>query len=320
MWVTELQTALQESAAGVICLTPDNIHSQWLYSESRELLRVLKRGFVYIYAVGIAPTELAGPLSNLHITQAQREDTLGLVKVLNVSLPTPLPDDRLQRGFERWWPELENRLAQIASSRGSVPVVPRSHDDKLDEVLEIVRTLALWKSSNFEFSPTSTARISISRQKQGNRPRVFIGSSTEGLSIAETIQLGLDAVAECTVWTQGAFVLSDTTIESIVDATVKYDFAVLVLTADDMLIKREDKRFAPRDNLLFELGLFTGALGRARTFMVYSRNANLHLPSDLAGVTAAEYSERSDGNIEAALGPVCTRIKRAMGVAFTAGK
>ena len=71
----------------------------------------------------------------------------------------------------------------------------------------------------------------------------------------------------------------------------------------------------PRDNLLFELGLFTGALGRARTFMVYCRDDKLHLPSDLAGVTAATYPAREDDNLEAALGPVCIRIKRAMGAA-----
>src|SRR5690606_23848090 len=35
------------------------------------------------------------------------------------------------------------------------------------------------------------------------KPKVFIGSSREGLEIGEAIQLGLDHVAECTIWTQG---------------------------------------------------------------------------------------------------------------------
>ena len=97
------------------------------------------------------------------------------------------------------------------------------------------------------------------------KPRLFIASSTEGLPIAEAIQVGLDDAAECTIWTQGAFNLSETVAESIVKAPVKYDFAVLVFTPDDVVEKRGERRSAPRDNLLFELGLFTGALGRART-------------------------------------------------------
>jgi len=158
----------------------------------------------------------------------------------------------------------------------------------------------------------------LSRNKLGladsnAKPRLFIASSSEGLPIAEATQVGLEDAAECTVWTQGAFNLSETVAESIVNAPVKYDFAVLVFTPDDVVEKRGERRPAPRDNLFFELGLFT--LGRARTFMVYSRNALMHFPSDLMGVTAAQYSERSDGNWQAAVGPVCTRIKRAMGVA-----
>jgi predicted nucleotide-binding protein len=100
-----------------------------------------------------------------------------------------------------------------------------------------------------------------------DRPRVFIGSSTEGLAIAEAIQLGLDSVAECTLWTQATFQLGQATIESVVDASLSFDFAILVLTPDDSTDKRGNIAASPRDNILFELGLFTGTLGRARTFI-----------------------------------------------------
>lgn len=153
-------------------------------------------------------------------------------------------------------------------------------------------------------------------QGAGDRkPKVFIGSSSEGLSIAEAIHMGLDYVAECTIWNQGVFTPSQTAIESIVDAPIAYDFAIIVLTPDDFIDKRGHQGVAPRDNMIFELGLFTGALGRARTFMVYCRDSNIVLPSDLAGITSVTYASRSDGNLEAAVGPVCSRIKKAMGVA-----
>jgi hypothetical protein len=66
---------------------------------------------------------------------------------------------------------------------------------------------------------------------------------------------------------------------------------------------------SPRDNVIFELGLFMGALGRERTFIVYNRDQEIKLPSDLAGVTAARFGDRTDGNLQAALGPVCTAVR-----------
>lgn len=218
--------------------------------------------------------------------------------------------------FEANWPWLEQRLATIQAlePEGRVPGL-RPSGDKLDEILDLVRSLA--RSTHVEpAAAPSPTPVPPQATAVRRRPKVFIGSSTEGLEIAEAIQLGLDAVAECTVWNQSAFEL---TIEGIVDISRGFDFAVLVLTPDNMLVKRGETGFAPRDNLVFELGLFTGALGRARTFLVYSRDDELQLPSDLSGVTAATYATRSDGNLQAALGPVCSRIKRAMGVLGRAG-
>jgi predicted nucleotide-binding protein len=67
-----------------------------------------------------------------------------------------------------------------------------------------------------------------------------------------------------------------------------------------------------RDNVIFELGFFMGALGPERTFIVYSRDNSPTLPSDLAGVTVATFAERQDGNIDAAVGPASIQIKQAI--------
>lgn len=142
-----------------------------------------------------------------------------------------------------------------------------------------------------------------------NKPRLFIGSSAEGLQVAEAIQQGLDFNVETTIWHQGVFGLSEGTLESLTNRCNDFDFAVLVLTPDDLLTSREVEGPGPRDNVIFELGLFMGALGRGRTFIVYNRDQELKLPSDLAGVNAAKFGNRTDGNLQAALGPVCTAIR-----------
>lgn len=141
------------------------------------------------------------------------------------------------------------------------------------------------------------------------RPSVFVGSSTEGLKIAKALQVLLDRACEVTIWSQGVFGLSQGTLESLVHALDQYDFAILVLTADDLVTSRETSSSAPRDNVLFELGLFMGGLGRERTFIVYDRTAGLKLPSDLAGVSAATFEPHASGNLQSALGAAATQIE-----------
>jgi len=66
----------------------------------------------------------------------------------------------------------------------------------------------------------------------------------------------------------------------------------------------------PRDNVVYELGLFSGVLGPERCFFVTPRGSSIHLPSDLAGITAGDYDpNRSDRNLQAAVGPFCGKVR-----------
>lgn len=141
------------------------------------------------------------------------------------------------------------------------------------------------------------------------RPSIFIGSSSEGHKIAKALQVLLDQNSEVAVWSQGVFGLSQGTLDSLVHALDEFDFAILVLTPDDLVISRSNENSIPRDNVLFELGLFMGGLGRDRTFIVYDRTTPPKLPSDLAGVTAATFEPHSSGNLQSALGAAATRIE-----------
>ena len=143
-----------------------------------------------------------------------------------------------------------------------------------------------------------------------SRPSVFIGSSKEGLPVAEAIQLGLDHDCQVTIWSQGVFGLSRGTLETLAEEVNRYDFAVLILTPDDLTLSREELTPSPRDNVLLELGMFIGAIGRRRSFIVYDRTKQLKLPTDLAGITPATFAPHDDNNFVAALGAVCTQIKQ----------
>jgi hypothetical protein len=140
------------------------------------------------------------------------------------------------------------------------------------------------------------------------KPSVFIGSSTKGEPIARAVEKNLEFRAETLLW-QHMFPQGKATLESLVHAADGIDFAVLVLTPDDLTESKGEVMSSPRDNVLFELGLFMGRLGRERTFAVYSRDEKLKLPTDLSGITWAEYSpHRNWNNLSAEVSPACTPI------------
>lgn len=146
-----------------------------------------------------------------------------------------------------------------------------------------------------------------------HRPALFIGSSTEGLGVAYAIQENLEFDGEATVWPQGVFRASSAALIDLYAFTRQAEFAVFVFTPDDVIHMRGADYPAVRDNVIFELGLFVGALGPQRCFFLVPHGVEMRLPSDLIGVEPLRYdSARRDGNLRAALGPACNRIRHAM--------
>lgn len=142
------------------------------------------------------------------------------------------------------------------------------------------------------------------------KPKIFIGSSVEGLSIAYAIQQNLTHDAEATVWSQGIFDLSKTTIESLNEVLDSVDFSIFVFSPDDKTVIRGSEVTSIRDNVLFEFGLFIGKLGRNRVFFIMPDGTDIHIPTDLLGITPAKYDpNRTDKNLEAATGAACNQIR-----------
>lgn len=121
------------------------------------------------------------------------------------------------------------------------------------------------------------------------RPRVFVGSSKEGLKVAPIVAAHLQSDLVPTLWNQGLFRPGHYALEDLDRAVRGSDFAVIVGTPDDVLTKRGKVSRTIRDNLVFELGLFTGLLGRRRSILLVPDGVQLTLPSDLYGLTNATY-------------------------------
>lgn len=146
------------------------------------------------------------------------------------------------------------------------------------------------------------------------KTQVFIASSKEGIDVAYAIQELLEHSAECTVWTQGVFKPSSYTLIDLIENAKEKDFGVFVFSLDDTVTIRNDKKLSIRDNVLLEFGLFVGAIGLERCFIILPNDVEkFHLPTDLNGLTFLTYNpNRRDKNVSAALGPASNKIKKAL--------
>jgi hypothetical protein len=120
------------------------------------------------------------------------------------------------------------------------------------------------------------------------KPRIFLGSSGKQAALLEAITLGLEDVADVEPWTT-TFNPGRSTLDRLVELSQEVDFAAFVFAQDDWTTTdaAPSGEAAPRDNVVFEAGLFGGALGIRRTFILHANGSKL--PTDLLGLTSVRY-------------------------------
>lgn len=142
------------------------------------------------------------------------------------------------------------------------------------------------------------------------KPKVFIGSSRERLDIAYAVKANLDSIVEATVWTQGFLELTSSVLDNLIATLNESDFGIFIFWPEDIVKIREEEYLSARDNVVFELGLFIGGLGKTRTFFILPRDyKNLHLPSDLSGIIPATIDTN---RIDETLQRACSLIKQSI--------
>jgi hypothetical protein len=131
--------------------------------------------------------------------------------------------------------------------------------------------------------------------------RVFVASSSEQIRVAERVEQALKSpLLDVHVWREDVFTFSNTYIESLEEELERADFSVVIMTGDDAGTVRENTVNLPRDNVVFELGLFLGRLGRGRTFFLVDRASGTKIASDLSGVKPVEFQGHASGKGPAA--------------------
>jgi hypothetical protein len=140
-WSTEIAGKLEKAKAGIICLTQNNMRSEWILFEAGALSKTLADTYVCTLLIGLKPTDVKGPLSQFQATTASQSDMLQLVKTLNSRLgESAVPASQLEKAFALMWPELNGQLKKLPDEDG-ISVPGRTQEDMLEELLGLVRNL-----------------------------------------------------------------------------------------------------------------------------------------------------------------------------------
>src|SRR5262245_42974780 len=122
-----------------------------------------------------------------------------------------------------------------------------------------------------------------------DKPRIFLGSSGAQTKLVQALTRGLEEIAHVDPWT-AVFNPGTSTLARLIELTREVDFAAFVFARDDWTAAGQAAsptagagQASPRDNVVFEAGLFGGVLGMRRTFILHANGAKL--PTDLLGLT-----------------------------------
>jgi hypothetical protein len=160
-WYVDIVSELESSYYGIICLTSDNIKSLWIHFEAGALSKSMEKSRVCPYLFHIDPSYIKGPLVLFQAAKSTKEDTKKLLHSINQALAeNALSTEKLDKTFERWWPDLNVKFEEILKMK-DMPIPMRSEVEMIEEILEIARSLSRsvvsgkddfkWPSESSEF-------------------------------------------------------------------------------------------------------------------------------------------------------------------------
>lgn len=142
-WSREIDEKLGETKFGIICLTKSNLCAPWILFESGALAKTIADTFVCPYLIDLEPSDIPqGPLAQFQAKRANEKETWELISTINRALKEDaLPEDKLKRTFDRWWPDLKHILDNLPAEKASGET-RRSTEEMLSEVIDLVRALS----------------------------------------------------------------------------------------------------------------------------------------------------------------------------------
>jgi TIR domain len=136
-WLNEIDQQLEGTNFAIVCVTRDNQSAPWLNFEAGAVAKVIDEARVVPLAIDLKLADVKPPLGHFQAKDISKSGIMAVLEALNVLAERPVSN--LAAACDKWWPDLEPKLASAATeAESSAPV--REERELLEEILATVRS------------------------------------------------------------------------------------------------------------------------------------------------------------------------------------
>lgn len=158
-WSNDIAKELESSLIGILCITRENTRAPWIMFEAGALSKSLEKTHVCPILFGVSATDIEGPLKQFQCTAFEKGDIKQLITTINSRLQEgKLAQKTLEAVFEKWWPDLLDKVTSILGKEEAPAEPIRSDRDLLEEVLLLTRR-ANSSSRSASFNPKALIEV-----------------------------------------------------------------------------------------------------------------------------------------------------------------
>ena len=191
-WLGVIMERLQTTNFGIVCVTRDNQLSPWLNFEAGALAKTIDVSHVVPLAVDLKPSDVTLPLGQFQAKPATEEGVAAILVSINASCERPLPESLLDTATRKWWPDLDEKLAEIEERKTPADTPPRRSDrDILEELLDTVRGLKPSQSVRHDYAMNYAQPVDTQWYQQD-----MINTTTARLSTQDDLRAKREGILE----------------------------------------------------------------------------------------------------------------------------
>ena len=191
-WANDIAKELESSSFGILCITRENIGAPWILFEAGALSKSLEKTHVCPILFGISNADLAGPLKQFQGTAFDKNDVRQLINVINNRIPEgKLNSKTLETVFEKWWPDLNEKVSAILAKE-AIPDQPVRPDRELLEEILLLSRHGSMQGRKLGVNPKALADLTEKYIELHDQQSMRVGDYQETLDLMKTMLRPLD--------------------------------------------------------------------------------------------------------------------------------
>ena len=167
-WAQAIAGELESSNFGILCITPENLRSEWILFEAGALSKSMLDAKVIPLLFGLELSDLSGPLSQFQALKVDQQGLMDVVKAINGVAENKAVESTIDQLVPALWPQLQRKLDEIPDKEPSEKHM-RPTQDILEDLVSQVRGLGTrmrefdpeimdrdpryWNQKSFDFDP-----------------------------------------------------------------------------------------------------------------------------------------------------------------------